>query len=126
MAVAVLNQSIGGNRLLADGLGPNALARFNDDVIAQAGVRSLIVLEGINDIGVLGGTGETTATEHDQLVNDIIGAYQQIIETCSHPRYQGGGLYDPAVRGLELLSSGTGKRSGPPGGQPMDSTPGPL
>lgn len=78
--VAVLNQGIGGNRLLADGLGPNALARFNDDVIAQAGVRSLIVLEGINDIGVLGGTGEATSAEHDQLVDDIIGAYQQIIE----------------------------------------------
>ena len=78
--IAVLNQGIGGNRLLLDGLGPNALARFNDDVIAQAGVRSLIVLEGINDIGVLGRTGEATSAEHEQLVNDIIGAYQQIIE----------------------------------------------
>ena len=78
--IAVLNQGIGGNRLLLDGLGPNALARFNDDVIAQAGVRSLIVLEGINDIGMLGRTGETTPAEHEQLVNDIIGAYQQIIE----------------------------------------------
>ena len=58
--IAVLNQGIGGNRLLLDGLGPNALARFNDDVIAQAGVRSLIVLEGTNDIGMLGQTGEAT------------------------------------------------------------------
>jgi lysophospholipase L1-like esterase len=78
--IAVLNQGIGGNRLLLDGLGPNALARFNDDVIAQAGVRSLIVLEGINDIGMLGRTGEATSAEHEQLLNDIIGAYQQIIE----------------------------------------------
>ena len=77
---AVLNQGIGGNRLLLDGLGPNALARFNDDVIAQAGVRSLIVLEGTNDIGMLGRTGETTPAEHQQLVYDMIGAYQQIIE----------------------------------------------
>lgn len=78
--IAVLNQGIGGNRLLLDGLGPNALARFNEDVIAQAGVRSLIVLEGINDIGMLGRTGEATSAEHEQLVNEIIGAYRQIIE----------------------------------------------
>ena len=78
--IAVLNHGIGGNRLLLDGLGPNALARFNDDVIAQAGVRSLILLEGINDIGMLGRTGEATSAEHEQLVNDIISAYRQIIE----------------------------------------------
>jgi lysophospholipase L1-like esterase len=79
-SIAILNHGIGGNRLLLDGLGPNALARFNDDVIAQAGARSLIVLEGINDIGMLGRTGEATAAEHEQLVSDIIGAYLQIIE----------------------------------------------
>jgi hypothetical protein len=49
----VLNQGIGGNRLLLDGLGPNVLARFDRDVIAQTGVRFLIVLEGINDLGML-------------------------------------------------------------------------
>jgi lysophospholipase L1-like esterase len=80
--IAVLNHGIGGNRLLLDGLGPNALARFNDDVIAQAGVRSLIVLEGINDIGMLGRTGEATPAEHEQLVNEIIAAYQQIVESA--------------------------------------------
>ncbi len=78
--IAVLNHGIGGNRLLVNGLGPNALARFNDDVIAQAGVRSLIVLEGTNDIGMLGQTGEATSAENEKLVNDMIGAYQQIIE----------------------------------------------
>jgi hypothetical protein len=48
--VAVLNLGIGGNRLLRDGLGPNALARFDRDVLAQSGARWLIVLEGINDL----------------------------------------------------------------------------
>src|SRR6185503_15517585 len=42
--IAVLNHGIGGNRLLLDGLGPNALARFDHDVLAQAGVRYAIVL----------------------------------------------------------------------------------
>jgi len=50
-SLAVLNEGIGGNRILHDGAGINALARFDRDVLAQPGVRDLIVLEGINDIG---------------------------------------------------------------------------
>jgi lysophospholipase L1-like esterase len=51
--VGVLNEGIGGNRVLNDGAGPNALARLDRDVLAQDGVRYLIVLESINDIGRL-------------------------------------------------------------------------
>ena len=49
--IGVLNEGIGGNRVLHDGNGPNALARFDRDVLAQSGVRYLVILEGINDIG---------------------------------------------------------------------------
>jgi lysophospholipase L1-like esterase len=49
--LGVLNEGIGGNRILHDGTGPNALARFNRDVLAQDGVKYLIILEAINDIG---------------------------------------------------------------------------
>jgi len=49
--VAVLNKGIGGNRVLHDGAGVNALARFDRDVLAQSGVTGLIILESINDIG---------------------------------------------------------------------------
>ncbi len=49
--LAALNQGIGGNRVLHDTTGPSALARFDRDVIAQAGVKYLILLESINDIG---------------------------------------------------------------------------
>ena len=49
--LGVLNEGIGGNRVLHDNTGPSALARFDRDVLAQAGVKYLIVLEGINDIG---------------------------------------------------------------------------
>ena len=49
--VAVVNEGIGGNRILHDGAGVSALARFDRDVLAQPGVTSLIILEGINDIG---------------------------------------------------------------------------
>ncbi len=50
-SLAVVNEGIGGNRILHDGAGVSALARFDRDVLANAGVVNLIVLEGINDIG---------------------------------------------------------------------------
>jgi lysophospholipase L1-like esterase len=49
--ISVLNEGISGNRLLHDKAGPNALARFDRDVLAQSGVKYLILFEGINDIG---------------------------------------------------------------------------
>jgi lysophospholipase L1-like esterase len=67
--VAVVNQGIGGNRLLRDGLGPNALARLDRDVLALPGVRWLVVLEGINDIGTRAGA----------TADDLIAAYEQIV-----------------------------------------------
>jgi lysophospholipase L1-like esterase len=51
--LAVLNEGIGGNCVLIHCVGPNALARFDRDVLSQAGVRYVIVLESINDIGTL-------------------------------------------------------------------------
>jgi lysophospholipase L1-like esterase len=68
-SIGVLNQGLGGNRVLNDGLGPSALARLDRDVLAQPGVRWLIVLEGINDLGTRSATAR-----------DLIGAYDQIIE----------------------------------------------
>ena len=77
--LGVLNQGIGGNRLLLDGTGPNALARLYRDVLSQNGVRYVMVLEGINDIGNLTRTQPATEEQHAQLVHSLIGAYQQII-----------------------------------------------
>lgn len=51
--VGVLNEGIGGNRVLNDGYGPSALARLDRDVLAQNGAKYVIVLESINDIGRL-------------------------------------------------------------------------
>jgi lysophospholipase L1-like esterase len=77
--IAVLNQGIGGNHLLTDGLGPNVLARFDRDVVAQTGVRWLIVFEGINDLGGLTRLHEVSPEEHAAFVARILAAYQQII-----------------------------------------------
>ena len=78
--VGVLNAGIGGNRVLLDGLGPNALARFDRDVLAPAGVRYLIVLEGVNDLGTLTRDHEVGQAEHDALVHRILAAYEQMAE----------------------------------------------
>jgi len=75
----VLNQGIGGNHLLTDGLGPNVLARFDRDVLAQLGAKYLIVLEGVNDLGGLTRLNEVSKAEHDAFVARILGSYRQII-----------------------------------------------
>jgi lysophospholipase L1-like esterase len=49
--IAVVNQGIGGNRILHDMAGPSALSRFDRDVLSLPGATHMIVLLGINDIG---------------------------------------------------------------------------
>ena len=73
---SVINVGIGGNRVLSEmnpGFGVNALARFDRDVLAQPGATHIIVLEGINDIGMARrGSGPTAAV--------LIAAHRQLIE----------------------------------------------
>jgi lysophospholipase L1-like esterase len=78
--IGVVNEGIGGNHLLTDGLGPNALARFDRDVLAPAGVRWLIVFEGVNDLGGLARNGEVSQAQHSSRVQRVLAAYQQMIE----------------------------------------------
>ncbi|MBN2010709.1 SGNH/GDSL hydrolase family protein [candidate division KSB1 bacterium] len=75
--VAVLNQGIGGNCILRACLGPAALDRFERDVINQAGVRWLIILEGINDIGQARG-----ASGSAEVASGLIAAYEQMIDAA--------------------------------------------
>lgn len=46
----VLNAGIAGNRLLRKGVGPSALTRLYADALSRTGVRTVIVLEGVNDL----------------------------------------------------------------------------
>jgi lysophospholipase L1-like esterase len=75
---SVVNSGSGGNRVLLDGLGPNLLARFDRDVIARSGVRYAIVLEGVNDLGVLTRDHPVSAEQHQTIVAAITGAYRQL------------------------------------------------
>jgi lysophospholipase L1-like esterase len=78
-SIGVSNQGIGGNHLLTDGLGPNALARFDRDALAPAGVRWVIVFEGVNDLGGIAIRGEVPAADHAALVQRILAAYEQMV-----------------------------------------------
>ncbi|MDB6082364.1 MAG: hypothetical protein JWN43_245 [Gammaproteobacteria bacterium] len=73
----VINSGIGGNRLLHAGTGPRALDRFDRDVLDIPGVSAILLMEGVNDIGVAfdpeGDSGPLSA-------DGLIGAYQQMIE----------------------------------------------
>ncbi len=75
--LGVLNVGLSANRVLHTGAGPSALARFDTDVLAQAGVRYLIVLEAINDIGQA-----TNPTHPSDLVSadDLIAGLTQLAE----------------------------------------------
>jgi lysophospholipase L1-like esterase len=73
--LAVGNMGMGGNRVLRDNTGASMVARFDRDVLSQPGVKWVIVLEGINDIGRIGANAAESPT-----TEDLIGAYKQIIE----------------------------------------------
>ena len=96
--VAVLNAGISGNRVLGDGAGISALARFDKDVLMQSGVTHVIVMEGINDIGVARANASPSA-------DDLIAGHRQLIARA-HARglkiygatltpFEGAGYYTP-------------------------------
>jgi lysophospholipase L1-like esterase len=72
--VGVLNLGIGGNCVLAGGLGPTGVSRFDRDILNQQGVRWAIVFEGVNDIGGVRSAAAATAT-----ADNLIAAYRQMI-----------------------------------------------
>ena len=74
--LAVLNEGIGGNRVLHDTTGPSALARFDRDVLGLAGVKYLILMESINDIG----HAMDPVKPYDVVTaEDLIAGFQQMV-----------------------------------------------
>ncbi|KAF2453013.1 extracellular GDSL-like lipase/acylhydrolase [Lineolata rhizophorae] len=72
--IAIGNQAAGGNRVLRDGLGPNALSRIDRDVLAQSAVQYVLIFEGVNDIG-----GEEASESAQTAVGDrLVAALDQI------------------------------------------------
>jgi len=73
---AVINAGIGGNAVLAGGNGPTARQRFARDVLGQAGVRWVVVFEGINDVGSANTLNVESAVMRSQ---DVVEAYEEFI-----------------------------------------------
>jgi lysophospholipase L1-like esterase len=72
--IAVLNAGISGNRVLNDIFGPNAQARFDRDVLTQSGVTHVILLEGVNDLGLGNSLFPPPVS-----AEEIIAGYKQLI-----------------------------------------------
>ena len=86
--MGVLNEGIDGNRVLADGAGVSALARYDRDVLAAPGVTHVMVLEGINDLGIGALFGETSRPT----VEELIAGHRQLIARAH-------------ARGLKIVAS---------------------
>lgn len=65
--LGVVNQGIGGNRMLHDRRGDNGLRRFDRDVLAQPGVTHVIVLIGINDLRNSSGNADQVVTAEEMI-----------------------------------------------------------
>ena len=100
--LAVVNQGIGGNRVLSDAAnfaGVSALARLDRDVLSQPGVKWLMLLEGINDIG----NGTAPNSQYPVTSEQLIWGLQQIVNRarmhgikvigCTLTPYEGAGYF---------------------------------
>lgn len=111
--LAVLNQGISGNRVLNDSpcCGVNALARIDRDVLAQSGVESVILLEGINDIGFSQLALPTFAPATEVTADEIIFGYEQFIDRLSEKGIQViGGTLTPFEGAGYFTEAGEQKR----------------
>ncbi|UGQ47117.1 SGNH/GDSL hydrolase family protein [Massilia endophytica] len=75
--IAVANAGISGARLLADGMGVKAAERFRHDVLEQPGVKAVVILMGINDIGWP--RSAFAPQDAPMTAERMIGAYRQLI-----------------------------------------------
>ena len=83
----VVNMGISGNRLLSDGAGQSALARFDRDVLSTSGLSTVILFVGINDLGISYGRFEgqwadvfkSLASGNKVTAESMIAGYRQLI-----------------------------------------------
>jgi len=99
--IRVVNAGIAGNRLLRDGYGPRGLRRFARDALGVPGVRWVVVLIGINDLGF---PGSVEPEAPPVSATDLIDGYRALLARArsSGVALLGGTLLpfeDPASRG---------------------------
>jgi lysophospholipase L1-like esterase len=77
--VAVVNEAYSGDRVLTNGMGTNALSRFDMSVLSHPAVSTVVMMMGINDIG-WPGKDAITPSDPEPTADDIIQGYKQIID----------------------------------------------
>ena len=77
--IAVVNEAYSGNRVLTNGMGTNALGRFDMSVLGHPRVSTVVMMMGINDIG-WPGEGAVTPPDPEPSADDIVAGYKQIID----------------------------------------------
>jgi lysophospholipase L1-like esterase len=83
----VVNMGISGNRVLGEGAGQSALARFDRDVLSTPGVKVVIIFEGVNDLGIsygnpkgpMGELFEGRPPSPKVTVESMIAGYRQLV-----------------------------------------------
>jgi lysophospholipase L1-like esterase len=98
--IRVVNAGISGNRLLREDFGPSGLERFERDALGAPGVRWVIVLEGINDLGFAGSVDPGAARVTS---DDLIGGYRQLV---TRARAAGVKIYGGTLLPFEGAGSG--------------------
>ncbi|KAF4450165.1 hypothetical protein F53441_6683 [Fusarium austroafricanum] len=75
--IAIINQAVGGGRVLRDGKGPSLLSRLDRDAIAQPGRHYIVVFHGVNDLGTA--ESDSNASSLDEVTKALKKAYRQIV-----------------------------------------------
>ncbi|MEV6040486.1 SGNH/GDSL hydrolase family protein [Nonomuraea sp. NPDC052116] len=108
----VSNQGISGNRMLNDGIGVAALARFDRDVLATPGLGYVVLSVGGNDIGISFAPQDGPLADFLKMfpgapvtTDDVIAGYRQLIARAHErgvkvyattiPPYEGAEIYTP-------------------------------
>lgn len=94
--LGVLNAGISANRVLLDGFGPSALSRLDRDAISRTGVRTIMLLEGINDIDNDPPQPDAAAIEQGlaQIATRAHAVGLRVVG-CTLTPYEGAGPYTP-------------------------------
>ena len=95
--MSVADEGISANQVLAGGgqAGVSALLRFNRDVVQRAGAKDVILLEGINDIGLSSASASQIIAGYKQLIADAHAAGLKIFGGTLTP-FKGSSYWTPA------------------------------
>jgi lysophospholipase L1-like esterase len=77
--VAIVNEAYSGNRVLSNGMGTNALSRFDMSVLAHPRVSAVVMMMGINDIG-WPGEAAITPNDPEPTAEDLEVGYAQLVD----------------------------------------------